>query len=79
MIEVYPVMEKLVDTGLAQDRYSEFVLESMNFFTLVPGTNTDYDTSLPVVLENQYHKIQKNGNKYIITYKNPVLKVIKSQ
>ncbi len=77
MIDVYPVMSKMVDTGLKADRYSTFVLESMNFFRLVSGNQQEFTEDFPIVFENQYHKIQKKGNKYIVTYKNPDLKVIK--
>jgi hypothetical protein len=77
MIKVYPVMGSMVDTGLKMDRYSTFVLESLNFFTLVSGSQEEFTEDFPIVFENQYHRIQKKGNKYIVTYKNPGLKVIK--
>ncbi|MEE3312788.1 MAG: glucosyltransferase domain-containing protein [Treponema sp.] len=79
MIDVYPVMAKIVDPGLKFSGASQFALESMNFFEVVSGPDTDYDTSLPVVFENCYHKIQKKDNKYVITYKTPTLKVLKNK
>ena len=79
MIEVYPVMAKLVDPGLSLSAGSQLVLESMNFFEIESNRDMDYDTSFPVVFENCYHKIQKKDNKYVITYKEPRLKVFRNQ
>lgn len=57
MIKVYPVMGSMVDTGLKMDRYSTFVLESLNFFTLVSGSQEEFTEDFPIVFENQYHRI----------------------
>ncbi|MGI5096008.1 glucosyltransferase domain-containing protein [Treponema socranskii] len=80
LIEVYPIAKELIDIGLTSHRSSEFVLQSYNFCELKAGTNNDFRRDdLPVLIDNQYNKIQGSGNQYLITFKNPNFKVIKTR
>lgn len=80
LIDVYPVAEELIDIALKPHRPAEFILESYNFCDLKAGSNNDFtNEDLPVLIENQYNKIQGKNNQYLITFKNPQLKVIKTR
>ncbi|MGI5057772.1 glucosyltransferase domain-containing protein [Treponema pectinovorum] len=80
LIEVYPVAEELIDIGLTPHRPSEFILQSYNFCELKAGTNNDFrKADFPVLIDNQYNKIQGENNRYLITFKNPHFKVIRTR
>lgn len=78
--KVYPLVYKSIDCGFSSHRGSEFILESLNLCNLVSGNNHNYlNTDFPILKENNYHKIQGYNNKYLITFKFPNQKVIKTR
>lgn len=79
-IDVYPVAKELIDIALKPNRSAEFILQSYNFCDLKSGSNIDFrKENLPVLIDNQFNIIQGENNKYLITFKNPNLKVIKTR
>ncbi len=80
LASIYPVVYKAIDCGFSSHRASEFVLESFNYCKLKSGKNHYYlEEDFQVLKENGYEKIQGHGNKYIITFKTPNLRVIKTR
>ncbi len=78
--KVYPLVYKSIDRGFSSHRGSEFVLESFNLCKLISGTNHNYlNSNFPILKENRYHIIQGYKNKYLITFKIPDQKVIKTR
>lgn len=76
----YPLISKAIDKGFSGDRESEFVLESLNLVSLKEKPNHNYkNADYPVFKETLYHKIQGLDNRYLITFKVPRLKTIKTR
>lgn len=76
----YPFITEAIDFGLRDGRESQFILKSLNFCKLKERPNHDFrNKDLPLLKETSYHKIQGEGNYYLITFKNPNFTVIKTR
>ena len=76
LINVYPLAGLCVDTYCMGDSYTQWILAAIG---IVERTSDDdqapADLSLPVLHETRYHKIQGQGNRYLVTFKNESVKV----
>ena len=76
LIKVYPLAGLCVDTYCLGDSYTQRILTSIG---IVEKTSDDgqapADLSLPVLHETRYHKIQGQGNRYLVTFKRESIKV----
>jgi hypothetical protein len=78
--DVYPVAKEMIDIGFIDDRKCQFILESFNLISLKDKPNHYFkDANFPVVKDTAYHTIQNEDNKYLITFKNPHYKTIKTR
>ena len=80
LIKVYPLTEICVDI-YADDRDStQLILNSYGFFEFADGKSHNLQKQdLPVLLDTAYHTIQGQDNKFLVTFKEPDLKVIKTR
>lgn len=77
---ICPFVTEAVDFGLRDGRGSQFILKSLKFCKLKEKPNHDFrNKDLPLLKETAYHKIQGEGNYYLITFKNPDFTVIKTR
>ena len=76
LIKVYPLAEHCVDPYCKAGGYTQRILTSIG---IVEKTSDDgqapADLSLPVLHETRYHKIQGQGNRYLVTFKRESIKV----
>lgn len=76
----YPLVSDSVDIGLRGGRNSQFILQSLRFCKLIEKNNHDFrNKKFPILKETSYHLIQGKNNQYLITFKNPNFKVIKTR
>ena len=78
--KTYPLVSKSINKGFSGDRGSEFILESLNLISLKEQSNHNFkNEDFPVLKETLYHKIQAKDNMYLITFKTPKLKTVKTR
>ena len=78
--DTYPLISKAIDKGFSGDRESEFILESLNLVSLKEKQNHNFkNEDYPILKETAYHKIQGIDNRYLITFKVPRIKTIKTR
>lgn len=76
----YPLTKRSIDAGLCDGRSSLNILKSYGFCDFNGSKNHDFrNDDLPILLESDYHIIYGKDNYYLIEYKTPNHKVVKTR
>jgi|GEM_PF-896859 hypothetical protein len=76
LIKVYPLAGSCVDTYCMGHSYTQWILAAIGIVDRISDEDqAPADLSLPVLCETRYHKIQGQGNRYLVTFKNESVKV----
>jgi len=80
LISSYPLASSCIDRYSTGGRASQNILRALNFLELKSGDSHHLDNQgLPLLLETSFHKIYGSGNKYLVSFKNEPLNVIRTR
>lgn len=80
LIDVYPLTAQCVELYSDGGRNTQYVASAMGLFDFVSGDSHHLEKEdLPVLVDTVYHKIQGKDNHYLVTFKEPKHKVIKTR